>query len=305
MAIPHSIYREAGRVRIDPATCNACGLCAAACPAEVLRRIDGGVEIHPESSFGCIACGHCMMVCPTGSVTVTGRGIAPEDLIDAPAADRKATPEALDALLVGRRSVRRFSDREIPRALLDRILQMSASAPMGIPPSDVGVAVISGHEAVRGLAGEVASAYEGFQRIFRPWTLAAMRPFMRRDTYEVWRWFLLPLAEEYVSNHRAGRDAVFYNAPAVLVFHRSPFADPADPSIACTYAMLAAESLGLGSTMIGGAPPIIARSRTMRRRLGIPEGHTPVLALILGYPAAHFRRAIRRRLARVTRVESP
>jgi hypothetical protein len=63
--------------------------------------------------------------------------------------------------------------------------------------------------------------------------------------------------------------------------------------------MLAAESLGLGSTIIGGAPPILQRQTALCRRLGIPPGHTPAIALIVGHPATHFRNAIRRRFVHV------
>ena len=62
--------------------------------------------------------------------------------------------------------------------------------------------------------------------------------------------------------------------------------------------MLSAESLGLGSTIIGGAPPVLARNKALAQRIGIPEGHTPCMALIVGHPATKFRRAVRRRFLR-------
>ncbi len=82
---------------------------------------------------------------------------------------------------------------------------------------------------------------------------------------------------------------------ALLIFYHSPYADPADATIACTHAMLAAESLGLGSTIIGGAPPILQRNKALCRSLGVPAGNTPSISLIVGHPAVQFRRAVRRR----------
>jgi nitroreductase len=75
-----------------------------------------------------------------------------------------------------------------------------------------------------------------------------------------------------------------------------------DAGIACTYAMLAAESLGLGSTIIGGAPPILQRNRALCRRLGIPDSNTPSIALILGHPAVRFQKTIRRRFAHLNTI---
>lgn len=295
MPVMHSVYREAGQVRIDREACNDCRACARICPAEVLRGDNGSVEIHTDSAFGCIACGHCMMVCPQGAVTVTGRGISPEDLLELPPKEERATAEQLAALMLSRRSVRRFSDREMDGEDLKRIVEMASTAPMGIPPWDVGCVTIRGREEVQRLAAEVVNGYKGFLKVFRPWLLKVMRPFWGQAKYDMFAHFIRPLAEEYVEGHRQGRDLLFYDAPALLVFHHSPYAEAVDATIACTYAMLAAESLGLGSTIIGGAPPILERNKALCGRLGIPEGHTPSISLIVGHPATHFRRAIRRR----------
>lgn len=49
--------------------------------------------------------------------------------------------------------------------------------------------------------------------------------------------FVRPLAQMYVAGHQEGRDRLFYNAPALLVVHHSPYADALDAGIACTYAI--------------------------------------------------------------------
>jgi len=302
MAVMHSLYREPGAVAVNQQTCKQCGRCVGICAAEVLEMRDGRVTVKDDSPFGCIACGHCMMVCPQGSITVTGRGISPDDLLPLPGREQQATPEALAALMQARRSVRRFSDQEVAPEVLDSIIEMAASAPMGIPPWDVGCVVVRGRRQVQRLADEIIKGYERFLRIFRPWVLGLMRPIVRRATYEQFRCFIRPLAETLVDHHRRGGDALFYNAPAVMIFHHSPYAGPEDATIACTYAMLAAESFGLGTTMIGSAPPIMQRDKALLRAYGIPECNSPALVLILGHPAATFKRAIRRRFASVNCV---
>ena len=294
MVVPHSQHSDAGTVQIDEGTCKQCGQCAAICPADVLFTENGQVRVSAESPFGCIACGHCMMVCPEESIAVTGRGLSPGDLIPLPEREAVATADALAALMQSRRSVRRFKEQEVDRELLVRVVEMAASGPMGIPPWDVGCVIVCGRDKVRGLANELIKGYEGFLKIFKPWVLSIMRLFTRKETHDQFRHFIVPLARSYVSAHHEGRDKLFWEAPAVLIFHHSPYAEAADAAIACTYAMLAAESLGLGNTIIGGAPPILARNRSLCNRLGIPRGHTPSFALIAGHPATHFKRAVRR-----------
>jgi ferredoxin len=300
MTIMHSIYRESGKVRIDPSVCKLCGACVRICPAELLTLDDGNVRVRSDSAFGCIACGHCMMVCPEGAITVTGRGVSPDDLLPLPPQQSKADADALAALMQSRRSVRRFSNQQVDAELLDRILEMASTAPMGIPPWDIGCVTIRGTEQVQQIAAEVIKGYEGFLKFFKPWVLASMRFFVRRATYELFRYFIHPLAEAYTASYRTGRDVLFWNAPALMIFHHSPYAEATDATIACTYAMLAAESLGLGSTIIGGATPIIQRNKALCRKLGIPAGNTPSIALILGHPATNFRHTIRRRFASVS-----
>jgi ferredoxin len=303
MPVSHSQYHEAGSVTIDHATCTRCGDCTRICPTEVLRLEEGRVQVHPESMFGCIACGHCMMVCPNGSVRVSGRGLSPDDLAPLPPPEARAGAAALAALMQGRRSVRRFREEEPSAELLRQVVEMAASGPMGIPPWDVGCVVVRGRERVQSLAGDIVTGYTGFLKIVRPWLLALMRPFVKRAAYEQMSSFIVPLAQAYVDGRRQGRDLLFYDAPALLLFHHSPYVDASEAMIACTYAMLAAESLGLGTTMIGAAAPIIRRNRELCGKLGIPAGNNPAIALIVGYPAVHFRRGITRRFASVNTVE--
>ncbi len=70
--------------------------------------------------------------------------------------------------------------------------------------------------------------------------------------------------------------------------------------LVCHHAMLAAVSLGLGTTIIGMIPPVVDRSKELRARYGIPKDHRVLTSLILGYPKYKYRQGIRRDLAGVT-----
>jgi hypothetical protein len=122
----------------------------------------------------------------------------------------------------------------------------------------------------------------------KPWVLAVMRPLMKRAKLEQFRSFILPLARMLVEGRRDGRDLLFYDAPVVLLFHRSAYTEDGDAMIACTYAMLAATALGLGNTMIGSAAPLLARNPALSEKWGVPKGNQTVVALIVGHPAISF-----------------
>jgi len=299
MPVIHSRYREAAQVSIDATRCTRCGACVRTCPADVLLLTETAVKTSPSSYLGCIGCGHCMLVCPQDCIDVNGRDISRSDLRELPDPQTRASVEQLAALLRSRRSMRRFAPRDVEPDLLEQIVELASTAPMGIPPWDIGVVILQDRNRVQQVARQVVEGYRGYLKLFRPWLLALLRPLLGQAKYDMFRHFILPLATSYISAREAGRDTLFWDAPAVLLFHASPYADPIDAAICGTYAMLAAESLGLGSTIIGGAPPILQRNRKLCSELGVPLGNRPVLALIIGYPAVPFRRTLRRRFSSV------
>ena len=294
MGIIGSFGDEAGRPAIDRSTCTVCGECAEICPGGVLARGDREILIDHSSAFDCIGCGHCMMVCPSGSIAVTGRKLAPGDVVDLPAASLRATFDQLEALYLSRRSIRRFREEAVPREAIDKVIAAAATAPMGIPPWEVGVTVYHGRDKVRELAGDTADAYEKLLKFFDGPAGFLFRRMMKKAARQQFDSFILPLGRLLVEGRKKGADYVLYDAPAALLFHASPYGDGADAYIACTYAMVAAEAMGLGTCMIGCLPPVLARRKDLMEKHGVPDGNVPKLVLILGYPAVRFRKAIRR-----------
>lgn len=294
MGIITSFGDEAGHPVIDRATCTVCGECADICPGEVLSRRDGEIRIDQSRGFGCIACGQCMMVCPSDSIAVTGRRLSPGDVIDLPAPELRATFGQLEALMLSRRSIRRFRDEAVPREAIDKVIAAAATAPMGIPPWEVGVTVFHGRDKVRDLARDTADAYEKLLKFFEGPAGFFFKLMMKRPARQQFDSFILPLGRILVEGKKKGADYVLYDAPAALLFHASPYGDGADAYIACTYAMVAAEAMGLGTCMIGCLPPVLERRKDLMKKHGVPDGNIPKLMLILGYPAVRFRKAIRR-----------
>ena len=62
--------------------------------------------------------------------------------------------------------------------------------------------------------------------------------------------------------------------------------------------MLAAESLGLGSCLLGTAVAL-NYDKKLKSQYGIPAENKVGLAMPFGYPAVTFRRAVKRRLESV------
>ncbi len=299
MAVKNSRTCEAAEVSIDYERCSGCGACAAVCGVTLVMA-DGRVRVDRERLFGCSGCGQCAAVCPQGCVTVEGRTLSPADIVPRPAAEVRTGYEGLYALMLSRRSVRRFTDREVDRETIDKILAAASTGPVSIPPSDVNVWVLAGREKVRAFAAEFIDQLAAKKKwICSPLVLALMRPFAGREMVEAMRDFVGPLLDEIVAAKGRGEDALLYDAPLVMVFQGSPYASPADPLIAATYATLAAESLGLGSCMIGTVVPFLKQSRRLAEKYGVRANGRDGIAVVFGYPAVEYRRAVKRTFAHV------
>ena len=288
-------YYDSAQVSIDEQSCIGCGLCVTVCKGAPLVLEGKRVRIDQSLGFGCIACGHCAAICPQHAITVTGRDMGPEDVLPMPKKQECADFAGLNNLMLSRRSVREFAKKPVARDLIDQILEAASSAPMGLPPTDVQVLVFEGFEQVQKLRNELYDEMKKWLWMTRGFGAAMMRPFMSKAESQMMREFVGPVIEMYEQKAKEGKDWFLYGAPLALYFHTSPYADPADPYIPATYAMLAAQSLGLGSTMLGFPGMVILRSKRLQKQYGIDALNGPGLMLVVGHSAVTYSKVVKRR----------
>ena len=302
MAIPTSRTKVKAEIRINEELCTGCGLCVSVCKDFGIEIANGKVRETGHPIFGCIGCGHCMAICPSGAIEILGRTLSPDDLFDLPAMGKTATYEQLQFLLQRRRSIREFKETHVGDELIKKILDAARTAPMGLPPSDVNVLVLNSRVKVRAFAEDFCSYLEDMKWIVSNWFLFLMRPVWGKANDEMFRKFIKPLIHIYTDNFRNGINFVNYDAPLLMYFYGSPYTDPADPIVTATYSMIAAESLGLGTCMIGGVHPFIQKGRKakeFRKKQGIKFTSREGLFVIFGYPAVEYKKGIHRTFASV------
>lgn len=302
MAIPTSRTKQAGTITIDQDLCQGCGLCVEVCKDLSLALVEGKASCSGTPVFGCIACGHCMAICPTGAIRVSGRFLSADDLFPLPGRDALATYGGLLGLWQTRRAIREFQDQPVERALVDKVLLAAATAPMGLPPTDVHVLVLEGKEKNRAFAQDFCAHLEAMRWFASPWFLALMRPFWGKETDELFKGFMRPLMNIYIESMKKGVNVVNYDAPLSMYFYATPYADPADPVVAATYAMTAAQSLGLGTCMLGAVHPFIQSGQAgkrFRERHGIRHKSRQGIVVIMGHPRVKYHQGIRRSFAAV------
>lgn len=268
MAIPTSRTKEKATIRIDTDKCTGCGQCVQVCNDFSLYLENNKVRISNTPAFGCIGCGHCMAICPTGAIEVSGRELSSDDLFDLPPETSAANYEQLFALFRRRRSVREFLDKEVEPEISEKILDAARTSPMGLPPSDVNVLILDSKEKTRKFAVDFCEYLNGMRWFVSKWFLTLMRPFWGKANDEMFKGFVKPLFDVYIKNMNVGINLVNYDAPLAMYFYGSPYTDPADPIVAATTAMYAAESLGLGTCMLGGVHPLIQNGKKSKKVQG-------------------------------------
>lgn len=302
MAIPTSRTKEKAEIRISYKKCNGCGLCVAVCKDFSYIIRDGKVALADDPVFGCVGCGHCMAICPEGAISIYGRTLSPENLFELPPKETSAKYEQLLSLYQRRRSVREFLDREVAPELIEKIIKAAATSPMGIPPSDVHIVVFDSRQKTLDFAKDYSAYLESMKWLVSRWFLSIMRPFWGKSNDEMFRKFLKPLFDIFINRMKDGTNLINYDAPLSMYFYGSPYTDPADPLIAATYAMLAAESSGLGTCMLGGIHPLIQNGRKagkLREKYKIKYKSREGIFVIFGWPAVKYRKGIERTFASV------
>ena len=305
MAIPTTRTKERAKITIDTEKCCGCGKCVQVCKDFGLRVTNGKVVVSETSSFGCIGCGHCMAICPNDVITIYGRTLSSDDIFDLPQMENAANYQQLFALLQRRRSIREFTNVKVESETVEKIIEAARTSPMGYPPSDVNLLVLDTKEKNRKFAEDFCAYLKDMKWFVSKWFLTLMLPFWGKINDELFRKFVRPAFDIYIGEMEKGVNTLTYDAPLAIYFYGSPYADPADPIVAATTAMYAAESLGLGTCMIGSIHTLMqygGKAKKFRAKYGIKYKSQEGVFVIFGYSAVKYEKGLKRSFASVTIV---
>jgi len=263
---------------VDAEKCIRCDACVKDCPSEIIHR----KETVPEAvAGGCLECQHCLAVCPAGAISIFG--LKPENslsLLDG------AIPSyrQMKAFVRGRRSVRRFSDEDVPDALIDELMADLAHAPTGCNDRDLTFSVVASRKAMGELREKIIKSIEAKQK-----------------SGEVLGKFIECAVAAYRNN---GKDMLFRGAPHLLVVSpgKKATCSHEDTILATAYFELLAQSAGLGTTWCGVIKFVADVVPEIRELLGLAP-NTYFYAIMFGKPAVCYARTVQRdSMARVRRI---
>jgi nitroreductase/NAD-dependent dihydropyrimidine dehydrogenase PreA subunit len=244
-------------LQVDTEKCKRDGMCAAVCPAACIGVDAEGLPIEKDGA-ACIACGHCVAVCPHAALQ---NSKLPEEPA-LPVSKDQPTPEALANLVLGRRSVREYTDTPVDPALLAELLDVARRSPTAVNSQKVG------------------------------W-IACCDPARTRATASVCSVWLREskLMPRYADRWDQGEEVILRGAPAfVLAYAPADYAWGAtDCAIALTTLELLAVARGLGTCWAGLLARGIGADTALARAVELPEGHVVHGGLMLGHPKYRYR----------------
>jgi nitroreductase/NAD-dependent dihydropyrimidine dehydrogenase PreA subunit len=281
--------------------CDGCNLCMAVCPGKIIVQTEKKkYSFSPDKLHLCIKCGHCMAICPNKAIHVENLSYE-KDFFELPKVVWDV--EAFNKFISGRRSVRVYKDKPVPPELLEKIVELIALAPMGFTPHKIEVTVVKNRDTIEKALPFMVKFYEDMMTWMKnPVMKMMIRANAGLEGYTAIKNHVLPIMKTNLSLMKNSKeDIITRGAPAMILFHANRAAEvhTEDIFIALTYGLLSAHSIGLGAAAIDLIAPAVERNKKLREMFRIPEKNEVKAAMILGYPKYHFRRGIKRELAKV------
>ena len=284
------LKRRTDPPKVEESKCISCGLCVTVCPSFVLEMRNKKAEVIRGA--WCIGCDHCGAVCPTEAIRHNGSSERESCLETGPV----PSPEALQRLFLGRRSLRVYKKESVPDTLLKQILDAGNGAPTGRNSQNVNYILLTSPQKINQLREMTLNFYSTIFSRLQNWFGNLMLSWMAgAKTVENLR-ESLPKFEYAYKKMKEGGDRLFYHAPVVVLTHAESW--DSSSSFNCSSALyqcsLIAQSLGLGCCFNGILVNAVNHSRKIKGWLGIPADHACYAAMTLGYPEVRYQRPAHR-----------
>jgi len=269
------------KLEVDKENCVKCGTCSEVCIASIIELGDLP-SVSRENALVCMRCGQCEAVCPQGALELVDpnlQGTIPNKI------DFKGSPEQIGNYIRSRRSVRHYENKMVDREVLEEVMDMVRYAPSAGNGQPVKWMIVHDPAKVKKLAGLTID-----------WIKNLIDEAPSDQNFTGFNLF--------VDAWDNGDDLVLRGAPHVVIAYAqqdedNPMAQfvSVDGTIALTHLDLALPSFGLGSCWAGGLTMALNGWPPLAKELELPEGHTFIGAMMVGYPKYQYHNIPKRNKA--------
>lgn len=246
------------KVMIDEDKCIGCGMCAKVCAAHNIAIHHKKAKIELEE---CVMCGQCTAVCPKKAVSISGYHTAQIEKSE----DIRLNPDDILEVIRFRRSIRQFKEKEIPKEIVEQILEAGRLTHTAKNLQDVSFVVLN---------KEKHRVEQMAVRIFRK-----IKPFA--DLFS-------PMARK----NKIDEHFFFFHAPIAIVILAK---DKTNGILAAQNMEFVAEAHGLGVLYSGFFTMAANASHKIKAAMKVPRGKKVAMTLVLGYPNVKFLRSVQRK----------
>lgn len=326
------------KILVDDEKCNGCGRCIETCPIQLLMlNSDNKCRSNDRyDAFRCITCQNCTAVCSAEAIQISGAYRVHtgfwknDDLFGNPMAypdplgtgaltDVEKTADKLtetEKVIYNRRSIRLYKKKQVPKELINRIIEAGRFAPSAGNNQPWKFIVIQNRELIDEINARCKKALRVHTRLTLPkaW-LDKKIPGDKDARFSWWQKLILPLLVKLRPGDtdqrvRGGVNTVtsdpeyhiFFHAPTLilqLADRRAIGGVDYDSGICLQNMVLAAHSLGLGTCYIGLIDGLKLHPKFRQEVLGVVEPFEIVMALCVGYPSGKIDKVVRREHPRV------
>ena len=291
---------QASSINIDKNRCNGCGICVQVCPARAFTIVEEKAELSGSCTF---VCDHCAAACPQTAITVEFAEKEPFKFTSFnPVKPSENQPNISIAALVdimrNRRSCRLYGERPVGREILEDLVKIGLTAPSGTNSQKWTFTTIDSRPKILAFGESIAAYYKKLNRLAEStWLRKLLKLCGRPELDHYFREYYDSIKEGLAQWYEQKEDRLFHGATAVILVGAEPGAScpQNDALLATQNILLAAESMNLGSCLIGFAVEALRRDRKIKETLKIPTGETTYAVIALGYPAISFQRPAGRR----------
>ncbi len=296
---------QASKIEINKNLCNGCGICVKVCPARAFSIINERAELSGSCTF---SCDHCAATCPQQAITVQFRDKREPfefasfrtSVTSTEAVENRQhiSPAALVDMMRSRRSCRSYQERVVEREILEDLVKIGITAPSGTNSQKWTFSIIDSREKILDFGETIATYYKKLNRLAEfSWLRKFLKLCSQPELDIYYREYYDSIKEAMIQWDEEKDDRLFHGAQAAILVGAEPDAScPHDDALLATQnILLGAETMGLGSCLIGFAVEALRRDRKIKKNLKIPANEKIYAVIALGYPAITFPRPAGRR----------
>lgn len=268
-------------IKIDYDKCVDCGSCIEDCFFKALSKKDDKFFVDEDK---CINCGHCIAICPRGAVESLD-----SDMNEVKEYNREEfhiDDEKILNFIKFRRSTRKFKEEKIKREEIEKIIEAGRFTPTGGNSQRVSYIVVEEKlKEITKLAVETLNQVgekmlssgdlnQDLKRYANNWTTGY---------------------KKYLENPD-GDTYLFFNAKTILLLVSN---STVDAGLAASNMELMANAMGVGVCFSGYFVRAVNANKEIRDVLGLEEGQTVQVCMIMGYPEMEYFRTVPRNKAKI------